>query len=253
MRWFKHFTDNHRGRSMQFLLDEMGHMGPCCYYNLVEMCVEKMDQKSDRTLEEADCLFSFHQRVVRQNLRISPTNLRQLLDICQTFGLFTFQFSGNTLEISMPIILDLLEYDQKKSRARRAQIAPQSRLEKSRVEKNRTDQNREDVVAEKTAAAESSVKLFNDRFNPEYQKVLKMMGRSALGLSLKRHVGKILERFETCENFAQWVADAEERFKKSKTSLSQKGWLEIAIKSEIGVMNKKSATAPPAQNLDNSQ
>ena len=142
MRWFKHFTDNHRGRSIQFLLDELGHIGPCSYYFLMEMCAEKLDQKSDRKLEVADCLFGFHQRVVRQNLRISPANLRRLLDSCQTLGLFTFEFSGDSLQISAPMLLDLLDYDLKKSRARAAQLTPENRLEKNRIEKNRIEKNR---------------------------------------------------------------------------------------------------------------
>ena len=142
MRWFKHFTDNHRGRSMQALMDELGHLGPCSYYFLVEMCAEKLEQKSDRNLEEADCLFCFHQRIVRQNLRISPVNLRRLLDICQTFGLFSFEIDGSSLKISMPILLDLFEYDQKKSRQRRAKIAPESRLEKNREEKSRVEKEK---------------------------------------------------------------------------------------------------------------
>lgn len=139
MRWFKHFSDNHRGRSIQYLMDEMGHVGPCSYYFLVEMCAEKLEQKQDKSLESSDCLFSFHQRIVRQNLRISLTNLRRLLDICQTFGLLSFEFRGTSIEIKMPMLLDLLEYDQKKSRARRAQVAPESRLEKNREEKSRVE------------------------------------------------------------------------------------------------------------------
>ena len=104
MKWFKHFSDSHRGQSIQDLLDQLGHTG-LCYYVLVEMCAEKLE-KEDNGLTEVDCSFSFHTRIVRQNLRISATNLRRLLDVCATNGLLSFEFSGNTLEIKMPILLN---------------------------------------------------------------------------------------------------------------------------------------------------
>lgn len=129
MKWFKHFSDNHRGRSIQGLLDDMGHAGPCCLFFLMELCAEKLEKIPDKNLESSDCLFEFHERVVRQNLRISQAKLKKLLNICQGFGLFTFDFSGNILKISMPMLLDLLEYDQKKTRHRRASVVNPARLE----------------------------------------------------------------------------------------------------------------------------
>lgn len=131
MKWFKHYSDNQRGQSIQALLDEMGHTG-LCYYPLVEMCVEKLDPSVERSIEKGDCLFKFHSRVVRQNLRISPANLRRLLDICAANGLLSFQFSGNSLELSMPILLNLLDSDSKKARQTREKNATKSRLEKEK-------------------------------------------------------------------------------------------------------------------------
>lgn len=139
MKWFKHFTDNHRGRSMQFLFDEMGHTGLSSWYVLMEICAEKLDRKADKNLEEVDCLLEFHARVVRQSLRISPATLQRLLDICQQLGLLKYEFSTNSLKISMPILLDLLDYDAKKSRQRRAKVTTENRLDKNRIEKNRED------------------------------------------------------------------------------------------------------------------
>lgn len=128
MKWFKHYTDNHRGRSIQDLLDKLGHTG-LCYYLLVEMCAEKLE-KDDKGLTDADCLFSFHVRVVRQNLRISPINLRHLLGICATNGLLSFELSGNSLQISMPILLDLLDHNTKKAQLTRKKYAIKSPLDK---------------------------------------------------------------------------------------------------------------------------
>lgn len=118
MKFFKHFTDAHRGRSIQGLLDALGHMG-LTYWILVEMCVEKLDEKFDtknagERLTESDCEFEFHQRILRQNLRVSPTNLRKILDICGIFGLLSHEFNENTVKIKMPNILKSLERTKKK-------------------------------------------------------------------------------------------------------------------------------------------
>ena len=130
MKWFKHFSDSHRGQSIQDLLDQLGHTG-LCYYVLVEMCAEKLE-KEDNGLTEVDCSFSFHTRIVRQNLRISATNLRRLLDVCATNGLLSFEFSGNTLEIKMPILLNLLERNTKKARTTRISSAQKVHLDKDK-------------------------------------------------------------------------------------------------------------------------
>jgi len=129
-------------------MNEMSHQGVAAYYFLFEMCAEKLEKLPDRDLEEVDCLFRFSPRVVRQTCRISQTNLGRLLDICQTNGLLSFRFFQEELEIKMPILLDLLDYDSKKSRPRRATIAPESRLEKSRVEKNKNKEATAPVVGD---------------------------------------------------------------------------------------------------------
>lgn len=140
MRWIKHHTDSHRGRSLQNLMDEMGHTG-LCYWILVELCGEKLEAVRGQIITEADCLFSFSPRVVRQALRISPTNLRRLLDICQTNDLLSFEFSGISLVIKMPKLLEILEKDVKKAKKERAKKSPDPLLEKNRLEKNREDKD----------------------------------------------------------------------------------------------------------------
>lgn len=146
MRWFKHYTDNHKGKSIQFLFDSFGYFGVAGYYILLEMCAEKLEQKSDESLTEVDLLFSFHQRIVRQNLRTSLTNLRRLLDQCQTLGLLKFEISSDLIEIKMPILLNLLDSDQKKPRLNRVTSANSLRLEKSRIEKIREDKEKEYIA-----------------------------------------------------------------------------------------------------------
>lgn len=141
MKWFKHYSDNYRGKSVQFLFDRFGHFGVSSYYILIEMCAEKLEQKSDECLTDADCSFAFHQRVVRQSLRTTPTNLRHLLDTCQTLGLLTFDITDALVEIKMPILLNLLDRDQKKPRLNRVTDAGKKRLDKNRLDKIRVDKN----------------------------------------------------------------------------------------------------------------
>lgn len=153
MKWFKHFSDNHRGQSVQNLLDELGHTG-LCYYILMEMCAEKLDKSREETLTESDCLFSFHGRVVRQTLRISPTTLRRLLDVCATNGLLSFEFAGSSIKISMPILLNLLERNTKKARKTRTESAQKTHLEREVEEEREREVERESSKSTKSTPKE---------------------------------------------------------------------------------------------------
>lgn len=143
MKWFKHYSDMHRGQSINRLLDELGHTG-LCFFILQEMCAEKLEKKGHESLTDSDCLFNFHQRIVRQNLRISAANLRRLLDICAEVGLLSFEFSGNSLQISMPILLNLLDRDSISARKTRANSAKKTRLDKE--EDKDKDKDKEEEI-----------------------------------------------------------------------------------------------------------
>lgn len=129
MKWFKHFTDNHRGKSVQYMLDHGGYFAVFLYYTLYEMCAEKLDKFKDRSLAEVDCEFVFHRRVVESALRARPTTVRRVLDLGSECGLWTYSLNGELFKFNVPILLELLDYDSKKSRQDRARIAPGSRLE----------------------------------------------------------------------------------------------------------------------------
>lgn len=141
MKWFKHYSDMHRGRSINDLLDQLGHTG-LCFFLLQEMCAEKLE-KDDQGLTEADCSWTFHTRIVRQNLRISPVNLVRLLDACAANGLLSFEFSGSSLTISMPILLNLLERNTKRARKTRTTSAQKSPLDKDIDKEEDRDKDKE--------------------------------------------------------------------------------------------------------------
>ena len=157
MRWFKHFTDNHRGRSVQSLMDEMGHSG-LCYFILMEMCAEKLErpnnladhQQMSGSLTADDCEFIFHRRVVESAVRLRRAAVERLLSCCQTSNLFTYEINGEFIKIKMPILLDLLDYDSKRSRSRRAEVGKKSRIDKDTDKEEETESDTETDYSEKS-------------------------------------------------------------------------------------------------------
>lgn len=162
----------HQGRSINNLMDALGHTG-LCFFLLQEMCAEKLEKKGDQLLTDADCLFDFHLRFVRQTLRISPANLRRLLDVCAANGLLSFEFSGNSLRIKMPILLNLLDRDTKKARQRRASDAQKCRLDKEEErDKEREEEIEKSILskAPKNANKELNRKIWDAYFNAYQQR-----------------------------------------------------------------------------------
>lgn len=247
MKWFKHFSDNHRGKSMQTLFDEMGHLGMSSWYILMEMCTEKLEKKWDKNLEDSDCLFEFHQRIVRRNLRISQTNLGRLLDICQGFGLLSFRIIGDIIEIKMPILLDLLESDQKKSRRCSVRIAPATRLE-SKLElnvdvdvvQNTPSTNAENSLVKENMHKHNSTRKFDDMFKPEileFKKIIDELEIKSMP-SLRRIIPDIARSYEyKSEDFKSWCLAVinSNSIKNIDNANDRARYFVAAIKREIGL------------------
>ena len=249
MKWFKHFSDNYRGRSINHLFNEMGHTGVACYYILMELCAEKLERFPDKNLENSDCLFNFSLRFVRQNLRISLAKVELFLGFCSDLGLLSFEISGENLKIEMPILLDLLEYDQKKSRQRRATIAPEKRHDRAynRTEYNITD----DVVAKtptpiqksfvnKNTSNHNSVHKFEALFKPENEEFKKIIDELEIKSmpSLKRMIPQIAESYEyNHESFRSWCVSVinSNSMKNIENVNDRARYFVAAIKREIGV------------------
>lgn len=153
MKWFKHHTDAHEGRSLMTLFDELGHAGPNCYWILLELCAAKLEKKPDEDLTKADCKFNFHLRKVRERFRLSSTKVESWFNLASTLGLLTFQISEREIEISFPQIIEILESDQKKSRAKSVSAPPETRLEedKDKEEDKELDKEEESKPPKKPA------------------------------------------------------------------------------------------------------
>ena len=138
MIYFKHYTDSHRGRSIQTLLDRHGHSG-LIYWTIVEMCAEKLYGKELDVLREDDCVFSFHKGHFQSILRMKWFKIELVLSTSQECNLFSWECSGNEIIIKMPKLLEYLDYDQKRPRNKSATSVSSARLEEKRREEKNTD------------------------------------------------------------------------------------------------------------------
>jgi hypothetical protein len=232
MRWFKHFTDNHRGQSIQLLFGKMGHMGPSCYYTLMEMCAEKLENIEPNVQQK----FRFHEQLVRRNLHISSAKLQEFLRFSQEYSLLFFKISEEFIEIDMPILLNLLDRDMKKARSTRGQHAQNPRLDIELdkeleldvdVEVTKTQSTAFDPLPTKAAAAENSGLL----------KIIETRVYETLGdTGILRHKDALLARFRDEREFNLVMQELSEAASNISSTLSGKRrYFRKALLSEIGV------------------
>lgn len=122
MRFFKHFSDNHRGQSMQYIRQKLGHKGVSCYYVLMEICAEKIEP-------ESDFVFVFNRRYFENVLGIKRKCSENILRTFEEAGVLKAFCSENEIKIEVPIFANLLDRDMKKPRLKRAQPALNPRLD----------------------------------------------------------------------------------------------------------------------------
>lgn len=143
MKWFKHYSDNHRGQSVNALMDELGYFGPFIYYTIYEICSEKLQGSTEQPIGIDDCIFRLHRRVVCSATRAKPSSVTRGLTLGQSCGLWSFKIDGDYFEIKIPILLDLLDSDQKKTRLKRDRFSAKKRLDKE-------EDKEEEVVVQKS-------------------------------------------------------------------------------------------------------
>ena len=160
MRWFKHFSDNYRGRSIDTFYEELGHTGISCYYLLLELCTEKLEKNKHEILTNYDIQFSFARRFVQRNLRVGSTKLESFLNIGQGLGLFSYEFSQKEIKIRMPILLELLHSDVIKSSSSRESVKTQSCPDKELDKERDKERDKEYKSPEPQAVAVVNSSLF---------------------------------------------------------------------------------------------
>jgi hypothetical protein len=128
MKWFKHFSDNHRGQTVQTLLNEFGHSGPCAYYFIMELCAEKLESKDI----DSGFVFTFKRPYFDNVLRMKRKSTDNVLRTLSQSGVLKSEANENEVRIEMPILLNLLDRDLKKPRIDRAASAKKPRLDKDK-------------------------------------------------------------------------------------------------------------------------
>jgi hypothetical protein len=174
MGWFKHYTNMHENEGIIELMDRLGHAGGLCYYILLEMCVGQL-KGNKKNLTESDMVFRFHERILRERLRLSPKKLREFLKISsENFGFF-YEFSENFLKIEMPKLLKLLHRVRKKGQSKDNRVTTEGQTKSNRVttKEKKTEVTDEKRLSEKEAASqnkrikEAYIAAYRERYGVE--------------------------------------------------------------------------------------
>lgn len=105
MRWFKNYTDNHRGQIVQTLLNEHGHAGVCAYYFIMELCSEKIESLDQKD----DFVFVFKRPYFDNILRMKRKHSDLILVSLSQLGILNSETNYNEVRIKMPILSKLLD------------------------------------------------------------------------------------------------------------------------------------------------
>lgn len=135
MKFFKHFTDAHRGRSLQSLKSRLGMDGIGRYWILVEICAEKMTKSKEEEYTEKHCRFTFDRRYLRDTLATHQiSGVEKFLRCLTDVELMSYTSSDDVIEIYMPKLLESLDRDVSRARTVRAVAAPKKKRKIKREE-----------------------------------------------------------------------------------------------------------------------
>lgn len=130
MRWFKHMAGSWDDEKLAGLVDQHGLEGYGFWWRVVEVVAAKVD-KSEQTSAE------FPAKKWGSLLGLSPKKFRMLAECCANLGLFSLEFSQNSIRIDMPNILKFRdEYTEKEARK---SGASRDKLRSSRARSSETD------------------------------------------------------------------------------------------------------------------
>lgn len=111
MRWFKHLTGAHQDEKMARLVSELGLEGYGFYWLILETIAGQIEAGSNRTALTYPVAFW------RKITGFSPKKLRNFAEICSKIGIFSAEFSENSLTIDIPNILKYRdEWSRKKGK-----------------------------------------------------------------------------------------------------------------------------------------
>ncbi len=183
MKFFKHFTDAHRGKSLQLLFDKHGHTGLSVYWMIVEMCAEKLERPANGSFTEANCRFVFNRRFLRNELRLKNKHFEIILRSISDQTLFLLDLTENEVTFEMPKLLEYLDRDARYTRTERekTRLELEEELDKEKIYKKETNWN---AAASKVLAAISTHGKSEDRMvaiGEELWKIAVAVGIAEIG------------------------------------------------------------------------
>lgn len=155
MKWFRHYSNAHKGQVMQSLIPIFGKaQGYGLFFLLVEYLTDKWDGKSDPK-------FRVFKSELRSFLGLKQNKLSLFLECLQNQTSFSFTETEFFFEIEFPKLLEIRHRDALDASTRLELRQHKSGGEQNRIEKNRKEKN---VVVvdlgskrgEATTAAENS-------------------------------------------------------------------------------------------------
>jgi hypothetical protein len=137
LKFFKHFTDAHRGKSLRLLQKKFGFAGKGRYWDLVELCAEKLEKERADEFTLEHCVFEFEKTSLMRSLGYPNLTLAsRYLDALVSLGLVSLDDLGDTWLVSMPKLLESLDRDTRRPRPVRVRAAPKKK-NKEEEEDNR--------------------------------------------------------------------------------------------------------------------
>jgi hypothetical protein len=128
VKFFKHFTDSHRGKSLQQLKRQFGFEGIGRYWTLIELCAEKLEKKRDENLTEEHCVFEFEKTFLMQALGYhNHRHTACYLSALQVIGLCSVSDDGMVYVCSIPKLLESMDRQSKRARPERGQSVPKDK------------------------------------------------------------------------------------------------------------------------------
>ena len=100
IKWFKHFSDSLDDPFIQELMDRFSHFGYVAYFGLLEIIAKENGTKLTGKL-------NISPTYLKRKLRSTPAKLRQVFDVCQTFGKLTATYSEKEWLFYVPKLLIL--------------------------------------------------------------------------------------------------------------------------------------------------
>ncbi len=125
MKFFKHFSDAHSGKSLQALKRKHGMAGIGRYWTLLELCASKMEKLRNEEITEAHCHFEFDKTFLMQALGYhNHTTLLSYLGDGSVIGLWLVDDESMIVRCCIPKLLECMDRDYRRTRPVRGSATP---------------------------------------------------------------------------------------------------------------------------------